>query len=195
MTTTTETAAATAAVVPSAELDILLAEYKALKDEQKARIDRRDHLVYGTLTAAAAALAASGKLPAALLLLPVVTVVLGWTHLVTDLKVATAGRYLRDDLSVRLSALAGAPVLGWETAHRADGRRRQRRGLQLAVDLATFPVPGLVSLGVYLSLGHPPVLGWLAALLLAAAALVLAAQQALYAVDGRRLRLRIGGRR
>ncbi|GGL17768.1 hypothetical protein [Mangrovihabitans endophyticus] len=197
MTTVTATPTTTAAtaVVPGAELSILLAEYGALKDEQQKRIDRRDHLVYGTLTAVAATLAAAGKLPAALLLLPVVTVVLGWTHLVTDLKVATAGRYLRDDLSVRLSALAGAPVLGWETAHRADDRRRQRRGLQLAVDLATFPCPGLVSVGAYLSLGHPPVLGWLAALLLGAAALVLAGQQALYAADGRRLRLRIGGRR
>jgi hypothetical protein len=193
--TTTDTATAAAAVVPGAELDILLAEYKALKDEQQKRIDRRDHLVYATLATAAAALAAAGKLPAALLLLPVVTVVLGWTHLVTDVKVAAAGRYLRDDLSVRLSDLAGAPVLGWETAHRADGRRRQRRGLQLAVDMVTFPGPGLVSAIAYLIVAHPPVLGWLAALGLAAAAVVLAAQQALYAADGRRLGLRIGGRR
>jgi hypothetical protein len=189
MTATTTPASA---VVPGAELSVLLAEYGALKDEQQKRIDRRDHLVYATLATAAAALAAADKLPAALLLLPVVTVVLGWTHLVTDVKVAAAGRYLRDDLSGRLSALAGAPVLGWETAHRADGRRRQRRGLQLAVDMATFPGPALVSVGAYLTL-NPPVLGWLAALGLAAAAVVLAVQQALYTADGRRLR--IGGRR
>jgi hypothetical protein len=130
---------------------------------------------------------------AALLLLPAVTVILGWTHLVTDVKVATAGQYLRDDLSVRLGALAGAPVLGWETAHRADGRRRQRRCLQLAVDMATFPGPGLVALGAYLTLTSPPVLGWIAAVGLAAAAITLAGQQALYAAGGRRLR--IGGRR
>lgn len=194
MTTTTDTAAA-AAVVPVAELSILLAEYGAIKDEQKARIDRRDHTVLGTLGALAAAAAAATKLPEVLLLLPVVTVVLGWTHLVTDVKVATAGRYLRDDLSVRLGALAGAPVLGWETAHRADGRRRQRRGMQLAVDLATFPGLALASLGAYLTVAHPPVLGWITALLLGAGAVVLAGQQALYAADGRRLRLRIGGRR
>ena len=37
--TTTDTASTAAAVVPGAELDILLAEYKALKDEQqKVRI-------------------------------------------------------------------------------------------------------------------------------------------------------------
>ena len=172
---------------------MLLAEYGALKDEQQKRIDRRDHLVYGTLTALAATVAAAAKLPEALLLLPAVSVILGWTHLVTDVKVATAGKYLRDDLSVRLGALVGAPVLGWETAHRADGRRRQRRCLQLAVDLGTFPAPALISLGVYLTHTSPAVPGWIAAVLLAAAAVTLAGQQALYAAGG--YRLRIGGRR
>lgn len=191
--TDTTTPTATGAVDRAAELSVLLAEYGALKDEQQKRIDRRDHLVYGTLTALAATVAAAAKLPEALLLLPAVSVILGWTHLVTDVKVATAGKYLRDDLSVRLGALVGAPVLGWETAHRADGRRRQRRGLQLAVDLATFPGPALVSAGAYLALTGPPVLGWIAAVLLAAAAVTLAGQQALYAAGGRRLR--IGGRR
>ena len=191
--TDTTTSTTAAAVDPGAELSILLAEYGALKDEQQKRIDRRDHLLYGTLTALAATLAAAAKLPEALLLLPAVTVILGWTHLVTDVKVATAGQYLRDNLSVRLGALAGAPVLGWETAHRADGRRQQRKCLQLAVDLATFPGPGLVSLGAYMALTDPPVLGCIGAGLLAAAAIVLASQQAMYAAGTRRVR--IGGRR
>jgi hypothetical protein len=191
--TTTPAAAGAIAVDRAAELTVLLAEYGALKDEQQKRIDRRDHTVLGTLGAIAATLAAAAKLPEALLLLPAVTLILGWTHLVTDVKVATAGQYLRDDLSVRLGALVGAPVLGWETAHRADGRRRQRRCLQLAVDMGTFPGPGLVSAGAYLALTGPPALGWVAAVLLAAAAITLAGQQALYAAGGRRLR--IGGRR
>ena len=180
--TTTSTPAA-GVVEVGAELSILLAEYGALKDEQQKRIDRRDHLVYGTLTAVAATLAAAAKLPEALLLLPAVTLILGWTHLVTDVKVSAAGQYLRTDLSVRLGALAGAPVLSWETAHRGDARRRQRKHLQLAVDLATFPAPALVSLGAYLTLTGPPVLGVIAAVLLALAAAVLAGQQVLYAAD------------
>jgi hypothetical protein len=120
-------------------------------------------------------------------------VILGWTHLVTDVKVAAAGRYLREDLSVRLGALAGAAVLGWETAHRGDPRRRQRKTLQLVVDLGTFPAPALVSLGAYLAAGRAPLPGVAVAVLLSAAAVVLAGQQALYAAGSRRLR--IGGRR
>lgn len=177
----------------AAERDVLLAEYRAIKDEQTKRIDRRDHLVYGTLTAIAAAVAAAGRVPHALLLLPAVTVILGWTHLVTDVKIAAAGRYLREDLSVRLGALAGAPVLGWEIAHRADARRRQRKLLQLAVDVATFPVPALVSAIAYLASGRVPLPGVAVAVVCVAAAVVLAAQQGLYAAGTRRRR-RIGGR-
>lgn len=175
-----------------AELEVLLAEYKALKDEQRSRIDRREHLVYLTLTAIAAALATASRLPEALLLLPLVTVILGWTHLVCDQKISAAGQYLREHLSLRLSALVGAAVLGWESAHRGDPRRRQRKRLQLAADLATFPGPAMVALGVYLALTDPPVPGVAVAVLLAAAAVVLAGQQALYATGTRR---RSGGRR
>ncbi len=173
-------------VDPAAELTVLLAEYGALKDEQQKRIDRREHLVYWTLTAVAATLAAAGKFPEALLLLPAVTVILGWTHLTVDQKISAAGQYLRDDLSVRLAARVGAPVLGWETAHRSDGRRRQRKCLQLGVDVATFAGPALVSAGAYLTHTRPPVLGVVFAVLLAAAAVVLVVQQVLYAGGIRR---------
>ena len=175
---------------PAAELDIHLAEYKALKDEQKARIDRRDHLVYGTLASLVATAVGATKVPEALLLLPLVTLVLGWTHLATDHMISAAGRYLREDLGVRLSALAGQPVLGWEGHDAGDKRRRQRKCLQLAIDLLTFTVPALVSLGAYLALVRPPLLGWIAALLLAAATLLLANQQRVYAEGIRRPRTR-----
>ena len=184
MTATESTAAPT--VGPTAELDIHLAEYKALKDEQKARIDRRDHLVYGTLASLVAAAVGATKVPEALLLLPLATLVLGWTHLATDQMISAAGRYLREDLGVRLSALAGQPVLGWEHHHPRDTRWRQRKCLQLAIDLLTFTVPALVSLGAYLTLVRPPLLGWIAALLLAAATLLLANQQRVYAEGIRR---------
>ena len=78
------------------ELDILLAEYKALKDEQQKRIDRRDHLVYGTLTAIAATLVAAAKVPEALLLLPAAALILGWTHLANDHMVSAIVRYSGD---------------------------------------------------------------------------------------------------
>ena len=178
--------ASSAVADPDAELTVLLAEYGALKDEQQKRIDRREHLVYGTLTAVAATLAAADKIPEALLLLPAVTVILGWTHLATDQKISAAGRYLRDELSARLGALAGAPVLGWESTHRGDARRRQRKCLQLAADLATFAAPALASLGAYLTLTRPPALGWVAAALLTAATVTLVSQQLIYATAIRR---------
>jgi hypothetical protein len=180
MTTTCEEAGP-ATTDTSVALGIMLAEYGAIKDEQIKRVDRRDHLVYGTLGAIAATLAAASKLPEALLLLPLATVVLGWTHLATDQKISAAGRYLRHDLGARLSALAGEPVLSWETAHRSDPHRRQRKRIQLAIDAATFAAPALVSLGAYLLLTDPPLLGWIFAPLLAAAAVVLVAQQTRYA--------------
>ncbi len=162
------------------ELDIRLAEYKALKDEQQKRIDRRDHLVYVTWTVIAATLVAATKVGEALLLLPAAALILGWTHLANDFMVSAIGRYLRDDLGERLTELSGAPVLGWEHEHRGDTRRRQRKSIQLAVDASTFAGPALVSLGAYLALTDPPVLGWLAVVPLAAAAAVLVAQQVAY---------------
>ncbi|GGM23080.1 hypothetical protein ACFFX1_10725 [Dactylosporangium sucinum] len=163
------------------QLTVLMAEYDKLKDEQKARIDRRDHLVYGTLTAIAATLVAGAKTPAALLLLPAVTLILGWTHLVNDQKVSAAARYLRDELAAKVAAITGRPVLGWETSHRNDGRRRQRKGIQLIVDVATFVFPAVVSLGAYVLLAHPPVLGLIGAGVLLIAAGVLLWQQLAYA--------------
>jgi hypothetical protein len=170
-----------AAVDREAELAVLLAEYGALKDEQAKRIDRREYLVYATLAALAAGSAGATKVPAALLLLSAAAVVLGWTHLVTDQKISAVGQYLRDELSPQLSARVGAPVLGWEHTHRSDPRRRQRKRLQLGFDVATFAGPALVSLGVYLTCTRPPVAGWIAAVLLTGAAVVLISQQLTYA--------------
>lgn len=180
------------AVDRAALIDALELEYKALKDEQRCRIDRRDHLVYLHLGAITATLAVAGRVPHALLLLPVVAVILGWTHLVIDVAISAGGAYLRTDLGVRLTALIGRPVLGWEAAHRADGRRLQRKILQLVVDVVTFPAAGLVSLGGYLASGRAPLLGVVVAVPIAAAAVGLAVQQALYASGTRRPRT--GGR-
>jgi hypothetical protein len=168
-----------------ARLRVLLAEYDKVKDEQKARIDRRDHLVYGTLTALAAALLATAKTPAVLLALPVVTVILGWTHLVNDQKVSAAGDYLRRQ-GQALTERFGQEMLGWETAHRSDSRRRQRKVIQLAVDVLTFVGPAAAAPVAYLVVGRPPVLGWIAAVVLLAAAGLLLQQQICYAVDLRR---------
>jgi hypothetical protein len=74
---------------------------------------------------------------------------MGWTYLVNDQKVTAIGRYLRTELAPRLSALIGADVLRWETAHRSDNRRRQRKGIQLAVDLTVFILPATTAIAWY----------------------------------------------
>jgi hypothetical protein len=136
------------------QLDVLRDELKVLKDEQRDRIRARDNLIY-SLVVAIAAVAGGAKFAgsAVALLLPPVALALGWTYLVNDQKVTAIGAYLRTDLAPRLSALVGADVLRWETAHRSDNRRRQRKGIQLGVDLVVFVVPAAAAIAWYWAAG------------------------------------------
>ncbi|MFF4827532.1 hypothetical protein ACFY20_31920 [Streptomyces sp. NPDC001312] len=141
---------------------LLLAEYEQVKQQQGARIiGFRDNLIYATLGVMAAVigstLARGGHLEM-LLLLPSLSVALGWTYLVNDEKISAVGRYIRDDLSPRLKELTSVQtdVFGWESAHRRDARRRSRKRFQLAVDLMTFCGAPLVALAVYWLLGPTP---------------------------------------
>ena len=140
--------------VEGGHLDVLRDELKVLKDEQRDRIRARDNLIY-SLIVAIAAVAGGAKFAGSTvaLLLPPVALALGWTYLVNDQKVTAIGRYLRTDLAPRLSAVVGADVLRWETAHRCDNRRRQRKGIQLAVDLIVFVVPPATAIGWYWATG------------------------------------------
>ncbi|MFI6644044.1 hypothetical protein [Streptomyces sp. NPDC050504] len=144
---------------------LLLAEYEQIKQEQRARIGFRDNLIYATLGAMAAVvgstLARNGHLEM-LLLLPPLSVILGWTYLVNDEKISAIGRYIRDELSPRLKELTAdqAEVFGWESAHRRDAYRSSRKRSQLAVDLLTFCGTPLAALTVYWLFGpmHWPLL-------------------------------------
>ncbi|WP_433887994.1 hypothetical protein [Streptomyces sp. CA-111067] len=183
--------------------ELLLAEYTAVKDEQRARIGFRDNLLYATIAAMAAAVAGALQVDhhgaELLLALPPVSVILGWTYLVNDEKISAIGRYLRDDLAPRLGALTAGPaggesgagadgagadgsrVFGWESAHRGDPRRRTRKVLQLSVDLLTFCGAPVAAAAGYWSIGpvHPPLL--LVSLAETAAVGVLAWQIVVYA--------------
>lgn len=134
--------------------DVLLAEYDALKAEQKSRIALRDRLTYAGLAALTATLALvvqpAGR-PHLLLLLPLVCVVLGWTYLANDQKISAIGGYLRRHLAPALVAAGGreAAVLAWESVHRCAPLRRLDKFLQLAVDLLMFVVPSLLSIALY----------------------------------------------
>ncbi|MGW0708817.1 hypothetical protein ACWD4G_23200 [Streptomyces sp. NPDC002643] len=131
---------------------LLLAEYQAVKDEQKTRIGFRDNLLYVTLTILAAVIAATAqaKQPAMLLALPPVCVVLGWTYLVNDQKISAIGTYVRGELGPRLAQLARTDrAFEWEVAHRADARRRSRKVIQCGIDLLAFCVVPIAGLLVY----------------------------------------------
>jgi len=136
---------------------LLLAEYQTVKDEQKTRIGFRDNLLYVTLTVVAAVIAAAAQAgqSAMLLAIPPVCVVLGWTYLVNDEKISAMGRYIREDLAPRLAQLAQTErAFAWETAHRADARRRTRKAVQCAVDLLAFCVVPLAGLAIYWGAGQ-----------------------------------------
>lgn len=136
---------------------LLLAEYQAVKDEQKTRIGFRDNLLYVTLTIVAAVIAATAQAEqsAMLLALPPVCVVLGWTYLVNDEKISAIGRHIREDLGPRLTQLAQAErAFTWETAHRSDPRRRSRKAIQGGIDLLAFCVVPLAALVVYWAAGQ-----------------------------------------
>ncbi|MEU5397802.1 hypothetical protein ABZ348_00690 [Streptomyces sp. NPDC005963] len=171
---------------------LLMAEYERIKAEQQARIGFRDNLLYATLASVAAVVAAllqtNGR-TALLLLLPPVSVLLGWTYLVNDEKISAIGRYVRTELSPRLLAIAQAnepagqhtAVFGWEWAHRDDQRRGTRKRLQLGVDLTTFCVCPLAALVLYVVQGPftVPLVG--VAVVETAAVVTLAAQLVIYA--------------
>ncbi|MBV1938217.1 hypothetical protein KUF83_16845 [Streptomyces sp. BV286] len=175
---------------------LLLVEYTQVKDEQKARIGFRDNLLYATLAAMAAVIAAALQGPVRvglLLLLPPVCLVLGWTYLVNDQKISEIGRYVSTELTPRLAAVTplgpqvpgGAvfrgTVFGWEVAHRSDRRRRSRKWFQLFVDLLTFCGASLAALTVFWATGRTSATLLTVSLVECAAVVALATQIAVYA--------------
>lgn len=142
-------------MTPDHAATVLLAEYDKLKTEQIHRIGVRDNLVYATLATIAAVTVAAVQTPAGvrmLLALPPACVVLGWTFLANDRMVTAIGAYLRRELIPGLDRQAGQPVMRWEFDHTGDRRRRQRKRVQLAVDLGTFCLPGLAAVHAYWAL-------------------------------------------
>ncbi len=155
--------------------ELYLQEYRKLKEEQAQRIGFRDNLLYVTLalfgTILAFALGDKAN-PYALLVLPWVSLVLGWTYLVNDQKISAIGQYIRYELVEKVSNLAcraGADIgeiesiFGWEIAHRSDKHRKRRKIEQLIVDEIAFVVSGILALVAFWNL--VPQMNWLAQIL------------------------------
>jgi hypothetical protein len=143
-------------------VDIYLHEYNKLKDEQIARIGFRDNLIYATLVAIGGVLSfslANRDNLQALLVLPLATVVIGWTYINNDLKISSIGRYIRSVLIQRLQEATQEPsarFFAWEFAPLIEPQRLWRKLIQLVVNEALFVGSGLVALIAFFLLATNP---------------------------------------
>jgi hypothetical protein len=102
-----------------------------------------------------------------LLILPWVSLIMGWTYLVNDEKISAIGQYVRNNLSKKLAPYLGIDIsklenpetpeakailseiesiFGWEIVHRNDERREYRKIEQLIIDEITFVLSGIGAL-------------------------------------------------
>ncbi|MDJ0706569.1 MAG: hypothetical protein QNJ46_25140 [Leptolyngbyaceae cyanobacterium MO_188.B28] len=146
-------------------LDVLLAEYNTLKSEQAARIGFRDNLLYVTLGVFGATVSFAVSDPNhtyAFLVIPWVSIILGWTYLVNDQKISALGQYIRHTLVERVKEQTGyanvEAIFGWEIAHRSDPRRKRRKIEQLIIDEITFVGSGAIAILAFLFLQPQPLI-------------------------------------
>jgi hypothetical protein len=169
-------------------LAVFLKEYDKLKSEQAQRIGFRDNLLYVTLGLFGTIISFVFSNSAnyyALLIIPWICLILGWTYVVNDEKISAIGRYIRLKLADKIKLAAsygGEDLLGWETAHRDDKHRQRRKIEQLVIDQIAFVVSGLVAIALFwTTVPCPPlsikVLSWVELVFL----LVLGAEMLVYA--------------
>jgi hypothetical protein len=137
-------------------LEIFFKEYDKLKSEQAQRIGFRDNLLYVTLVLFGTIVSFAVSNPAnyyALLVIPWVCLILGWTYVVNDEKISAIGRYIRYNLVNKVKEHTDytdlEALFGWEIAHRSDRHRKRRKIQQWIVDEITFVVSGLISLSAF----------------------------------------------
>ena len=139
-------------------LYVFLKEYDKLKSEQTQRIGFRDNLLYVTLGVFGAVVSFAVSNPSnyyALLVIPWVSVILGWNYLVNDEKISAIGKYIRLTLVEKVKEKTShsdiESFFGWEIAHRSDNRRKRRKIEQLIIDEITFVLSGIFAIvAVYL---------------------------------------------
>ncbi|MFN6460769.1 MAG: hypothetical protein RMZ41_002845 [Nostoc sp. DedVER02] len=134
-------------------LEVYIHEYEKLKDEQTQRIGFRDNLLYVTLGVFGTVISfgiSNQSNYYALLVIPWVCLILGWTYLINDEKITAIGRYIRYKLTEKIKEDTGyadiESIFGWEIEHRNDNRRKRRKIEQLIIDEITFVFSGIVAL-------------------------------------------------
>jgi NADH:ubiquinone oxidoreductase subunit 3 (subunit A) len=134
-------------------LEILLKEYDKLKSEQAQRIGFRDNLIYVTLgifgTVVSFAVSNSANYYA-LLVIPWVCLILGWTYVVNDEKISALGEYIRTELAQKVEektrVLGLESIFRWESYRREAKGRKLRKIEQFIVNQITFVISGIVAL-------------------------------------------------
>jgi hypothetical protein len=141
--------------------DMLIKEYEKLKDEQRSRIEFRDHMIFLTLGANGAVFSFAlehSEYYSALLILPFVCIVLGWTYLTNDEKITSISNYLRTKLFVQIdqfSQTGGSEVIySWEDFLKRDIKRKKRKVAQFVIDISLFILTGLFSITSYFFLSN-----------------------------------------
>jgi len=143
-------------------LEILLKEYEKLKDEQSQRIGFRDNMIYVGLVVIGSIVSFALGNPdqnSALLLVPWVCLILGWTYLVNDEKISSIGKYIRTKLDKRIGQIINLPdhmLFGWEVEHRSDKDRFHRKLVQLLIDETAFCLSGISAICFFLVINKPP---------------------------------------
>ena len=142
------------------KINFLIKEYEKLKDEQRTRIDFRDKMTFITLGSIGGVFSFVIQKPeyfTALLVLPFVCIVLGWTYLTNDDKISEIGTYCKEVLIPKLENLdieSSLSILpSWEDFHRNVIKRKEKKVIQLIIDLGLFCVSAIVSLVVFFCLG------------------------------------------
>ncbi len=140
-------------------LEIILKEYEKLKDEQTQRIGFRDNILYVTLVSIGGVISFGMGAAAnhfALLLLPLISIILGWTYLMNDEKISSIGKYIRENLNHAIhNQIEGGTTFGWEFMHRTDKNRVSRKAIQFIIDELAFCVSGIVSVTAFIMLDKP----------------------------------------
>jgi hypothetical protein len=114
-----------------------LLEYEKLKEEQGRRIHFRDNMRYVMFVAAGFVFAKAGEMPFALLAIPWMCSVLGWTYVANMRQVCRIREYVKTKLADKV----GGDSFGWEYEAPQDDYRRR-----LFIDEITFVGPGVVAL-------------------------------------------------
>lgn len=134
----------------------LIVEYVKLKDEQNKRIDFRDQMIFITLGSIGAVFSFVIEKPdyiTALLVLPFACIVLGWTYLINDERISEIGTYCRKELIPRIERINLDPEqnvgTNWEVFHRTSERRKERKIIQLIMDLCIFCFSAFFSLAAF----------------------------------------------